>query len=519
MMPMLTSYSETLAAGNTGASLGKAAPRQGTVSLLPGHGAPVQPRHAGTQGATSFAALLPGHVAPVLPRRGEAAADGNAMLLPNHVAPVLRRQGEAEAVKDGAALLPGHLAPVLPRQGEGDNGNILPAMTGNEDEAGDRSASDIWAAPPAWLITCPAPARVAGEELLWPTPTDMPAANAPLVGAPAPEAEPAVALTAMVATGAAPQAGAAGEAAPAAPALSFRASDSGSLPAPGAAGTMAGTAAPPLPPALPPFLPPVPADGVAAVVPPRAAAAGVPAQPMILTATGAASTGRERSTSGRPGGGEAVPAALAVADHLLPVAGRAPQVDHAVQTGQVAPAAQMFAAAIHRAAREGRRGGQTPDALIAGLTPATAPAPPTVATMEHGQPAALDMARATWPVRMIERIEMIRDAADAADTSIRLVPDKLGAIDVSLRREGDGVAVQFSAQQAETRQLLADAQPRLAELAEAKGLKLSTGAGLDPGQQQQSQQQRAPAATLPATSRPDRAASSDAAGAAEDRIA
>ena len=104
-----------------------------------------------------------------------------------------------------------------------------------------------------------------------------------------------------------------------------------------------------------------------------------------------------------------------------------------------------------------------------------------------------------WPHAMIERIEMLRDAADAVDTRIRLVPDALGAIDVSVKTEGDTVRVHFNAEQAATRTLLADAQPRLAELAEARGLKLSQGSFGDSG----AQQQRAP--TTPQT--PNRPAS------------
>jgi Meckel syndrome type 1 protein len=73
---------------------------------------------------------------------------------------------------------------------------------------------------------------------------------------------------------------------------------------------------------------------------------------------------------------------------------------------------------------------------------------------------------------MIARIETLRDAADAADTRIRLIPDALGAIDVALKRDGDTIHVQFTAEQAQTRALLQEAQPRLAEAAERSGLKL-----------------------------------------------
>nr|WP_244655521.1 flagellar hook-length control protein FliK [Sphingomonas sp. CFBP 13603] len=92
---------------------------------------------------------------------------------------------------------------------------------------------------------------------------------------------------------------------------------------------------------------------------------------------------------------------------------------------------------------------------------------------------------------------MLRDAANATDTRIRLIPDALGAIDVSMRKDGDTVHVHFNAEQAATRTLLADAQPRLAELAEARGLKLGQAmlGGGNTGSNAGSSQQRAPATT------------------------
>ena len=81
---------------------------------------------------------------------------------------------------------------------------------------------------------------------------------------------------------------------------------------------------------------------------------------------------------------------------------------------------------------------------------------------------------------MIDRIEVLRDDANARDTRIRLVPDALGSIDLSVRKDGDAVHVHFTAENQATRTLLAEAQPRLAELAEARGVKLG-GATVDTG--------------------------------------
>ena len=125
--------------------------------------------------------------------------------------------------------------------------------------------------------------------------------------------------------------------------------------------------------------------------------------------------------------------------------------------------------------------------------------PQATAAITPAPNAPLDMGRHGWPQAMIERIEALRDAADAVDTSIRIVPDKLGTIDVSVRRDGDVTHVHFAAEQAQTRTILADAQPRLAELADSRGLKLGQSS-IDGGTgQQQPQQTRTPqTASVPA---------------------
>lgn len=84
----------------------------------------------------------------------------------------------------------------------------------------------------------------------------------------------------------------------------------------------------------------------------------------------------------------------------------------------------------------------------------------------------LDLGRDDWTGKMVDRIAALRDAAEAADTRIRLAPENLGAVDVSIRREGERLHVHFAADNPATRQLLAEAAPRLAELADARGVKL-----------------------------------------------
>lgn len=159
-----------------------------------------------------------------------------------------------------------------------------------------------------------------------------------------------------------------------------------------------------------------------------------------------------------------------------------------IKAGDAAPAFQLFASALHRDAglREDR-GGPVEAPLAPGLVAPVATVPATAAA----QDAPLDMRQDQWPQGMIDRIEALRDQADANDTRIRLVPDALGTIDIAISRRDDQVHVRFEAEQAQTRAMLAQAQPELTALASARGLKLGeatpdarqmTGGGQDMGQ-------------------------------------
>lgn len=109
-------------------------------------------------------------------------------------------------------------------------------------------------------------------------------------------------------------------------------------------------------------------------------------------------------------------------------------------------------------------------AIAAPTAAAPVQAPVTVAPTPVA--ATVDMRREHWPHDMIGQIERLRDAADAVDTRIRLVPDMLGTVEVDVRCEGDTLHVRFQAEQPQTRALLQEAQPRLAEAAESRGLRL-----------------------------------------------
>ncbi|WP_267389003.1 flagellar hook-length control protein FliK [Sphingomonas sp. GC_Shp_3] len=109
----------------------------------------------------------------------------------------------------------------------------------------------------------------------------------------------------------------------------------------------------------------------------------------------------------------------------------------------------------------------------------------------------LDLRGDTGLQKMIDHIETLRDDANANDTHIRLVPDALGGVDVAVRRSGDAVHVHFTAETEATRALLTEAQPRLVELADQRGVRIAGatvdsgtgGAGSGSGQQPQPQRQ------------------------------
>jgi hypothetical protein len=395
----------------------------------------------------------------------------------------------AVASVDFAALLPAVIVPGLPRQAVAETGKDLPAAAADEEElAGDTAVA--WTIPPLWDgVRAPV---VAGEAV---TPADVPA-----VAAPALPPSAAFPLFDTAPAGRFPGEGRGPVAT--GPLLNHKlrptemlsaardlvVDPAGPAPAPSTEQQAPSTIVPQLGPGL--------RRGAGA----SEAMASTSHPALQAEATPPTGSSKDQPTN---------PAAPQQPGTRLPA--------DPIQPLRVAPAAQVFAAALHQAARDERRS-DAPEPTITGIPLTTDLTPHAVTAAENTRHAALDMARDTWPGKMIERIDMMRDALDAADTSIRLVPDKLGAIDVSLRKDGDTVQVQFTAHQAETRQLLADAQPKLAELAEAKGLRLSAQLGDRSGQHQQ---QRAPT-TAPqhaTNNRPSRAASNDDAAVADERIA
>jgi flagellar hook-length control protein FliK len=123
----------------------------------------------------------------------------------------------------------------------------------------------------------------------------------------------------------------------------------------------------------------------------------------------------------------------------------------------------------------GARDEDTPSSLTpaAALLPSADTAAP-IAPAGDTQRQTLDLGRQDWPQKMIDHIEALRDNANANDTSIRLKPEALGQVDISLKTHADGaISVRFTADQPTTRTLIADAAPQLAAAAEARGIRVS----------------------------------------------
>lgn len=167
---------------------------------------------------------------------------------------------------------------------------------------------------------------------------------------------------------------------------------------------------------------------------------------------------------------------------------------------------------------------QLRDAITATMAAATQTEtthPTAVTAMADAQQPALDMRRQEWMGAMVEHIEALRDASPSRETNIRLTPDALGSVDISIRHEGDRVHVRFTAENTTARALLAEAQPRLTELAEARGLRLGQtsidgGAAGQGNQRHDAQNHGAPRPAF--VSAPASALAAETA-TAEDRIA
>jgi flagellar hook-length control protein FliK len=140
-----------------------------------------------------------------------------------------------------------------------------------------------------------------------------------------------------------------------------------------------------------------------------------------------------------------------------------------------------------------------PAADFAPLPPVAVPQPvfSTPTPIAHPtQSAPIDLGRAEWMQSMIDRIGDIVQEGGRREALIRLLPDALGAVEVKIIERDDRLQVTLNADTAQARQLLSEQAPRLAELAEARGLRF---AQTDIGGGAPQQQERRPAPEQPNT--------------------
>jgi len=206
----------------------------------------------------------------------------------------------------------------------------------------------------------------------------------------------------------------------------------------------------------------------------------------------------------------------------LRVAAPAPQP---VQAETPAPA-PLLAAALSAASPVVATSAEARRTLVQDLLPAGAAIafadivrPHAIAAPADVQQGVLDMRRQEWMGQMVEQLEAMRDAGPARETRLSLAPEALGKVDVSIRQDGDRIHVHFATETQAARQLLTDAQPRLSELAEARGVKLGQTSVDAGGAGQGSPRERQPELpSQPFAPRPPETADATPA-TADDRIA
>jgi hypothetical protein len=99
---------------------------------------------------------------------------------------------------------------------------------------------------------------------------------------------------------------------------------------------------------------------------------------------------------------------------------------------------------------------------------------------------------------MIDKIEALQGGGPVRETRLSLMPEGLGKVDISIRQDDAGLHVQFNTDTQAARQLIADAQPKLAEIAQERGIRLgstsvesnATGTGAGTANPQMNQGQR-----------------------------
>ncbi|MBN8810009.1 MULTISPECIES: flagellar hook-length control protein FliK [unclassified Sphingomonas] len=464
--------------------------------------------------ATALPAITVGPVKPNAAISADAGGFALALdaLMPEIAAPAIVARGK-----------PGEVAIPLPMgQESAEGGKELPdAVPGLDGNGGERAGSDAEqedaataedAPPPpfAWFAAAPVPT---------PAPEPGPEADAPLpiVGGDAGGKAPAHREIVLPEAGMAPdgkaktdRAGAraaAEPAAPIAPEAKSQPEAAVQAPAPRRRGAE--------------IIPPI-ASAPSRTVPAPGAARGDPAiDPTTADMAAAAVPQAEPAKAAdTPGSMPSQPVLAPAPRELRRAAAEAPVVRIALDRPASPQKVSIADVAQGREATVAPPQAAAPPSSAAALEPARVPgdsqpdlstlaAPATgaqtaVAASAAGasQDAALDMRHQQWTAKMMDRIETLRDAAPARETRLSLMPEALGKVDIAIRQDDAGIHVQFHTESQAARQLIADAQPRLAEIAEQRGIRLgstsvessATGTGAGTGNPQTGQGQRNDAA-------------------------
>jgi flagellar hook-length control protein FliK len=187
--------------------------------------------------------------------------------------------------------------------------------------------------------------------------------------------------------------------------------------------------------------------------------------------------------------------------------------------------APQLAAALFAAAPAVASPAETRRTLIQDLLPAGGPValadivrPHAIAAPADIQQGVLDMRRQEWMGQMVDQLEAMRDSSPSRETRLSLSPEALGKVDVSIRQDGDRIHVHFATETPAARQLLTEAQPRLSELAEARGVKLGQ-TSVDGGGAGQGSARHAQQVPMPQSPAPRAAESAEATDPTHERIA
>ena len=245
---------------------------------------------------------------------------------------------------------------------------------------------------------------------------------------------------------------------PAAPSAAVPAS---ALPGDPSVAPAAPAAAAPLPPTIPPALPP-------ALSPATAVVAIAAALPLTGATIGTAPPTPVDTASEPPPAPIPVPGAIQIDARSAPVVALSTAAPPAPLQGTAAGAATTSAIqAFGSAMRAGLAKDPRLDAATDGTTTTLPP------RRDEGRPGACGRCgrvvrsrrRWTCAATMAKRDDRpYRGAArraDATSTKIRVVPMRSAPVEMSVRKDGDTLHVHFTADQAATRAILTEAQPRL----------------------------------------------------------